>query len=328
VPRRGRLSRWGRRLADALFALVVLVTLAAFSYDLATNGREQPATALYRGPFDRVDQTTLSYRSWGRHGSPVVLLGGAAEPSWVWHDVGPLLARAGHRVYALDLPPFGYSQRRGPYTMAHWLQLLDGFERRLHIRQPVLVGHSLGAGVAAAAGLADPKHVAGVVLLDGDALAFGGNRGWLSDLLVYPYYTAVYRLVTGSDWIVGRVLRNAWGPTHAPAGHAVLAQFERPFRVEGTADALKQLASGGIPGLTLGELARLRVPRAVIWGAEDTVDSLASGRATAAALHTRLQTVPRAGHLSMLAQPKGTAARILRFIAKEVAPAPRTSPSR
>jgi hypothetical protein len=31
----------------------------------------------------------------------------------------------------------------------------------------------------------------------------------------------------------------------------------------------------------------------VIWGANDTVDSLASGRTTAAALHTRLQTIPR-----------------------------------
>ena len=315
VPRRSRVRSWGRRLAVALLALVVVVTLAALVYDLATNGRDRPATALYRGPFVRVSGTLLAYRTWGDRGSPVVLLGGAAEPSWVWHAVGPLLARGGHRVFALDLPPFGYSQRRGPYTMTHWLELLRGFERSLHIRHPILVGHSLGAGVAAAAGLADPHEVAGVVLLDGDALAFGGNHAWVADLLVYPYYTAVYRLATGSDWIVGRVLRNAWGSTPLPAGHSVLGQFERPFRVQGTADAFKHLFAGGIPGLTLHQLTRLRVPRAVIWGAEDTVDSLASGRTTAAALHTRLRIIPQAGHLSMLAQPGATAVRILQFIA-------------
>jgi pimeloyl-ACP methyl ester carboxylesterase len=242
-------------------------------------------------------------------------LGGAAEPSWVWHDVGPILARHGHRVFALDLPPFGYSQRHGPYTMARWLQLLRGFEQRLHIVRPVLVGHSLGAGVAAAAGLAQPRHVAGVVLLDGDALAFGGNHGWLGDLLVYPYYTALYRLVSGSDWVVARILRTAWGPDPPHFDHASLAQFERPFRVQGTEAGLKQLLGGGIPGLTLTQLAHLQVPRAVIWGANDTVDSLASGRTTATALHTRLQTIPRAGHLSMLAQPHATASRILHFIA-------------
>jgi pimeloyl-ACP methyl ester carboxylesterase len=314
TPPRGRLRTWSRRLGLALLVLLVSVTLAALSFDLATNGREQPASALYRGPFVRADRTTLAYRRWGEHGSPVVLLGGAAEPSWVWHDVGPLIARAGHRVFALDLPPFGYSQRRGPYTMTRWLRLLRGFERRLHIVRPVLVGHSLGAGVAAAAGLAGPHSVAGIVLLDGDALAFGGNHGWLSDLLVYPYYTAIYRIVTGSDWIVGRALREAWGPKPAATSHATLAQFERPFRVQGTDSALRQLFASGIPGLTLRQLARLHVARAVIWGAEDNVDSLASGRSTAAALHTRLQTVRQAGHLSMLAAPRATAERILRFI--------------
>jgi pimeloyl-ACP methyl ester carboxylesterase len=162
--------------------------------------------------------------------------------------------------------------------------------------------------------------VTGAVLLDGDALAFGGNNGWLADLLVYPYYTAFYRVVTGSDWIVRRVFRNAWGPDPPRAEHAALAQFERPFRVQGTEAALKQLAAGGIPGLSLTQLARLPVPRAVIWGANDTVDSVSSGRTTATTLHTRLETIPRAGHLSMLAQPRTTASLMLRFIASLTKP--------
>ena len=297
-----------------LLAVFLVLTVAALGYDFATNGEMKPATALYRGPFVRADGTLLAYRTWGKRGSPVVLLGGAAEPSWVWHDVGPLLARAGHRVYAVDLPPFGYSERRGPYTLAHWLQLLEGFERRMHITRPVIVGHSLGAGVAVAEGLARPREVAGVVLLDGDALAFGGGRGWLSNLVIWPYYTAAYRLATGSDWVVGTVLRNAWGPHPPPLSHETLAEFERPFRVAGTDGALKELAGGGIPGLTLPQLARLRVPRAVLWGAEDNVDSLASGRTSAAALGTQVVTIPGAGHVSMLARPAAVAQRILAFI--------------
>jgi pimeloyl-ACP methyl ester carboxylesterase len=54
------------------------------------------------------------------------------------------------------------------------------------------------------------------------------------------------------------------------------------------------------------------MPRAVIWGAEDTVDSLASGRATAQALNVPLTLIPHAGHLSMLANPADVAAAIER----------------
>jgi pimeloyl-ACP methyl ester carboxylesterase len=303
--------RWLRRIGLALLGLVAAITLAAIGYDVATSGESRPATALYHGPFVHVGQTLVAYRRWGTSGTPIVLLGGAAEPSWVWHDVGPLLARR-HVVYALDLPPFGFTERHGPYTLASWVALIRGFERQVGIRRPLIVGHSLGAGAAVGVALEDPAGVAGVVLLDGDALPFGHGRGFITNLFVYPYYTALYRLLTGSDWFVAKVLRNAWGPNPPKFGHDVLANFERPFRVTGTADALKQLAGGGIPGVSLADLAHLTVPRAVVWGAYDTVDSLSSGRATASALHVQVVLVPHAGHLSMLANPRATASAIER----------------
>jgi pimeloyl-ACP methyl ester carboxylesterase len=304
------MRRWVRRIGIGIAVFFIAVTLAAVAFDLASGDDSRPAAELYSGPFVRVDGALVAYRRWGRSGSPIVLLGGAAEPAWVWHVVGPLLAADRHRVYAIDLPPFGYSERRGPYTMPHWLTLLSGFERRLAIVRPLLVGHSIGAGVAAAAALAHPGSVTGIVLLDGDALPFGGGHGWLGDLLVYPYFTAAFRILTGSDWLVARVLRNAWGPRPPHFRHRQLTEFERPFRVSGTANALKQLARNGLPGVGAVDLARLRVPRAVVWGAEDSVDSLPSGRATASVLRVPLQLIPNAGHLTMLARPRAVAVAV------------------
>ena len=83
------------------------VTLAAALFDVATIGYSQPARTLYRGPFAEVGDRAVAYRTWGSSGSPIVLLGGAAEPAWVWHAVGPLLAARHHRVFAIDLPPWG-----------------------------------------------------------------------------------------------------------------------------------------------------------------------------------------------------------------------------
>ncbi|HZT15690.1 MAG TPA: alpha/beta hydrolase [Gaiellaceae bacterium] len=311
------MRRWSRRVGIAFVSLLAALTLAAIAFDLATNGESRPATALYHGPFVRVGRTLVAYRRWGRVGSPIVLLAGAAEPTWVWHTVAPLLAARGHRVYALDLPPFGYTQRHGPYTMAGWLTLVEGFERRLAIRRPLLVGHSLGAGVAAAEALARPHSVGGIVLLDGDALPFGGGHGWLTDLLVYPFYPALFRLATGSDWLVSHVLAGAWGRLRPHFTHTLLSVFERPFRVQGTADGLKQLVRNGIPGVTRAQLGRLTVPRAVVWGSQDDVDSRSGGEATAEALHVPLTLIPNAGHLSMLANPPAVAAAIETQIATD-----------
>lgn len=298
-------------MALLLAALFVLATLAAVAIDFSSIGSSRPLRSLYSGPVVRLGSTLVAYREWGQRGTPVVLLGGAAEPAWVWHAVGPLLAAQGHRVYAVDLPPFGYTQRNVDPTMTGWLSLLHRFERSFRIERPVLVGHSLGAGVAAREALTRPRDVRRLVLLDGDALPFGGGRSWLAHALVYPWYPAAFRVLSSSDWLVGRILRNAWGPGAPRFSKATIGQFERPFRLIGTASELRRLFARGLPGVTLSELAQIRVPRAVVWGARDTVDPVSSGRATAAALGVQLELVSSAGHLSMLSRPKAVAALIL-----------------
>ena len=301
-----------RRLGIALLLVVVALTVAAGGYDLATAGRERAAPKLYPGPYVEADGKLVAYRRWGSRGTPIVLVGGFAEASWVWNRVGPLLGRR-HRVYALDLPPFGYTERRGPYTESSWVALVRAFDRRLGIRRPVVVGHSLGAGVAVAYALWHPRELRGIVLLDGDALGSGGGPSWLSSLLVPPWYTAVYRIATGSDWIVRRALSSAYGGDGPRPDRAELERWKRPFRVEGTASAFRSLLGNGLQGFRLDELRGVHVPRLVVWGADDHVDEVSAGRGTARALRARFVLVPRAGHLSMLAQPRAVAAAVGRF---------------
>jgi len=52
------------------------------------------------------------------------------------------------------------------------------------------------------------------------------------------------------------------------------------------------------------------VPRVVVWGAEDSVDSVTAGRTTAAALRSRFVVISGSGHLSMLAKPRAVASAI------------------
>jgi len=290
----------------------VAVTAASFGFNVATAGRDRPASALYPGPFLRVGETEVAYHRWGRAGSPIVLLGGFAEASWVWQAVGRELG-ARHRVFALDLPPFGYSSRAGVATLASWIALVDGFDRRLSLQRPVLVGHSLGAAVAAGEALRHPSTVGGIVLLDGDALS-GGRPGWLARLAVDPYYTTLFRIATDSDWLARRIIADAYGRDHRPRlTHAALAAWERPFDVTGTASAFRRMLPLGIQGFAFSELKPLDVRRLVVWGADDTVDSVSAGRKTASAIHAPFDLIPQAGHLSMLTSPRAVARAIERF---------------
>ncbi|MES1247446.1 MAG: alpha/beta hydrolase [Actinomycetota bacterium] len=296
------MRRWLRRLGLAVLALVATVTLASLVYNLATRNRDR---YVYRGPAAVVDGTRLAYAHWGTSGSPILLLGGFVEPTWVWDRVGPLLGRT-HRVYAIDLPPFGFSQRRGPYTLARWSELVRGFAAHFRLTRPVVVGHSLGAAVAVS--VAGSSR--GIVLLDGDAVPGGSGPGWLTDLLVPPWFTSAYRIVTGSGFVFRRVLRNAGAPSTSAA--AVRA-WQLPFRVPGTAAAFRSMLRYGVQGVSDATLRSVRTPRLVLWGADDRVDSIGAGRRTAALLRTRLVAVPGAGHLSMLAAPAVVARAIDEF---------------
>ncbi len=308
-PRWRRVLRW---CGIAAAALLVVVTISSFVYNRATDGRERPAAALYPGPYVQVGATRVAYSTWGSTGTPIVLLGGFAEPTWVWHDVAPLLA-ARHRVIAVDLPPFGFTQRVGDPSLDTWVALVEGVMRQLGLQRPLVVGHSLGAGVAAGIALRDPRLVSGIVLLDGDALRGGGGssfRSVLGAVLIDPYFTSAWRLVTGSDTIFRFLLDRALGPDGPPVTRGMLDAFERPFRVEGTAAQFKRLAPHGIIGLAPADLTRISVPSTVVWGQFDDTDSPSAGRASAAALHAPFIVIPGAGHLSMLVRPAAVAAAI------------------
>jgi pimeloyl-ACP methyl ester carboxylesterase len=317
LPRRGRPlihRRWLRWTVRVLLSIFVLGTLFSLVYNLATNGDQKPASALYPGPYVQIDGRQVAYRELGAQGSPIILLGGFAEPSWVWKPVMQRLA-LGHRVYALDLPPFGYSERNGPYSLAGWTQLVRDFAAHFGLRRPLVVGHSLGAAVAVNVGLQEPADTAGVVLLDGDALPVGGPH-WIANLFINPYYTTLFRLVTHADWLVHKVLVQAYGPDRPPITSVQVDAFERPFRVDGTEKGFHDLFHGGVQGLTLADLRRLRVPRIVVWGQHDTVDDLKAGRTSAQALGVKLTVIPRAGHLSMLDEPAVVAQAIGSFAAR------------
>jgi pimeloyl-ACP methyl ester carboxylesterase len=297
-----RIVRW---ILFTLLGLVVALTLASVVYNASTADANVAVGELWHGK--TIDGT--AYRQWGTSGTPIVLIGGFLEPSFVWEKVAPLLAQD-HRVYALDLDGFGYTERRGPWTLAHWGDQVQAFCKALGLTKPIVVGHSLGAAVAAE--LARRGLASQIVLVDGDALRGGGPPRLLTTALVKsPYFTTIYRFLLRSPWAVKRILENAYGPNHPPIDNAEIRRWTDQFRVKDARQALEGMAQNGIAGLTRQDLRKLDVPALVVWGASDTVDPVASGRQSARDLRAPFVLVQGAGHLSMLTASQAVARAIL-----------------
>lgn len=98
-------------------------------------------------------------------GRAVVLLHGFPFHRGIWAAQAESLARAGFRVVNVDLPGYGESRHRGPWTMAsaaaEILQALDASK----IEAFVAVGFSMGGYVALELAAQAPKRLEGLVLV-------------------------------------------------------------------------------------------------------------------------------------------------------------------
>lgn len=247
-----RLLRWAGVSAVAALAAV---TVAAYGYDLASGGTLSPPPLDANGQLVTAGGLTTHYEQWGTTGTPIVLVHGFLESSWVWHDVGRLLAARGYRVYAIDVRGFGYTQRKGPYTLASDTDQLRTFLGALHLdaadhAAPVLVGHSSGAAIVGNLARLYPAAVAAVAFMDGDGTPYGVGPGWIHRLFIDPYATALIRLVTHHPSLAAGAYRSACDRGCPPFDASA---WLRPMRVPGAESALKQILRQPLIGLTYAQ---------------------------------------------------------------------------
>jgi abhydrolase domain-containing protein 6 len=114
---------------------------------------------------DRADAPTL------------VLLHGYTGSKENWYRVVHALDRR-YRIVIPDLPGWGQSERKlgADYGYAAQADLVAAFIDKISDRPVVLVGHSMGGGIAAVVAARYPDDVASVALLNASGVRFKDNR--------------------------------------------------------------------------------------------------------------------------------------------------------
>jgi abhydrolase domain-containing protein 6 len=115
-----------------------------------------------------VGRGQMAYLMGSKKGPTVLLLHGFAADKEHWLDVIPFLEAAGYQVVAPDLPGFGANFRdvQGQYDGTSLARQVRTFARQADLGMFHLVGHSIGAIVAASYAYAFPVEIASLTLIE------------------------------------------------------------------------------------------------------------------------------------------------------------------
>ncbi|WP_310569488.1 alpha/beta hydrolase [Gemmatimonas sp.] len=201
-----------------------------------------------RGEFVDLGGVRLYCYAFGERGvgEPIVLIHGAFTSSHLWQDVLPRLPK-GHRVLVLDLLGHGRSDPPGthPMTVAGHATRVAALLDVLGVRRASLVGHGMGAAIAAVVAHEHPERVAHLLLVNPTMIGCQSGDVALSRRVarLVPFLPLWRRLSPG--WLAS-ALHSALLPcyAHRDVGARSLDLYLKSFRTrDGRGSAIAQLSA-------------------------------------------------------------------------------------
>ena len=279
--------------------------------------RQRVAAGLSRGTVEVAGHRwSYAYRDADAPDAPtVVMLHGFTGSKENWY---PLAAALGgrYRVLIPDLPGWGESERKpgAVYGFTEQAANVEAFIRALSPGKPVvLLGHSMGGGIAAMAAARYPREIAKVGLLDAAGVRFKDNAFGL-DVLAGRNPFAVEdeaSLKRYIDIVFHDAKAKPWLPW--PASTALIRKRRADAGFE--QDVLARIGRSEDSLLPGQEAANIRQPTLLLWCRQDAVID-------ASALELYAQRIPQArkvlldgcGHMSLMERPAEVADAVVALV--------------
>ena len=307
-----------------LFAIAAMAAIALwrdpFLLIRGEFARQRIAAGLSRATIEVAGHRWVyAYREADAAGAPtVVMLHGYTGSKENWYPLAHELAGK-YRLLIPDLPGWGESERvpGAVYGFPEQAANVDAFLRATSPGTPViLLGHSMGGGIAALAAARYPREVAKVGLFDAAGVRFRDNRFGLDVLAgknpfgvedaasLQRYIDTVFFDAEAKPWI-------PW-----PASAALIAKRRRDAAFEqAVLDRIGRSGESLLPG---GEAARIRQPTLLLWCRQDAVID-------ASALDLYARRIPQArkvlldgcGHMSIMERPRQVADAVVALAQKD-----------
>ncbi len=228
-----------------------------------------------RGEFVDLDDTRLYCFAAGERGAgePIVLLHGAFSSSHMWRDLTARLPK-GHRVLVIDLLGHGRSDRpaQADYALMAHATRVTALLDQLGVEPACLVGHGLGAAIAAQIALHEPERVTRLQLCNPCHIVGEDQQPYVPRAFRRLARTARLWRALPPDWLASALhTALSGGYTNGLLAAHVLDVYLKPFRsLSGREVAARQLTAMTQPDHVVRVMAgTFTMPVGLMLGAND-----------------------------------------------------------
>ena len=245
----------------------------------------------------------------------VVMIHGFTGSKENWYPLAERL-RGKYRLLIPDLPGWGESERRpgADYGFGAQAARVAEFIQTLSPDQPVvLLGHSMGGGIAALVAARYPRLVAKVGLLDAAGVRFADNQFGVDVLagknpFAVSDEASLHRYI---DIVFHRQQSKPWIPWPASVGLIDMRKRNAAFE-QSVLDEIGRGPEQFAPG---AEAANIQQPTLLLWGRQDAVIDPSAMALFAGKIPQAHQVlVDDAGHMALMEQPAAVADAVVQLI--------------
>jgi len=285
-----RLGYIFKTIAVLVGLLIVAILFFAIQANLRESKTRQEA-APSTGRFVQAGDVELFIQEMGpSNGQPILFIHGTAAWSGLWLETMAPLAEAGYRCIAIDIPPFGFSERPSTpsYGNTDQAKRIVAMMDTLKIEHATLLGHSFGGGATLETALMIPDRIDALVLLDvgGLNLNLHPTEPQITPVSIFLDTRAIRNPIlsaTGTNPMFTKTLISSMVLDPADITEEKIQILQEPLVLEGATntlgDWLKSVLGPQEISLTVRpeNYQSLTMPALIVWGDSDKVIPLKEG---------------------------------------------------
>ena len=223
-----------------------------------------------KGKFVTVGDKKVHYIEKG-NGKPIILIHGFLYHTVMWKQNIDALAKK-HKVYAIDLWGWGYSERlkENEYSFERYGKQIEGFMDALNIRKATFVGQSMGGGISVYVAAHNPERVDRLILVDPAVIPYPMTT--VGKIYQLPFVGEFMNAIPGDALAINNI-RTIWFYDKNKADDEYCKEVLQPFCIKGSYSSmmfiLRNVLKEPYVEREANLLAKMAIPILIIHGRED-----------------------------------------------------------